>query len=355
MSENSNPLFNSQREKAGAQTFDKYSYQYHWALYRIIREHDMTNEYAVFIELHEDVVISNSLDASIAKFEFNQVKTNKTPFNTFQLVVNKKGGNSVLGKLVKSGIAKPYANAIESLNLIATNKFSLELKKKDVDLNIIRKEDLSDNQLKELEDALKKELSITELPSNIKFIYSDLPGNNYQTFLIGAIAELINKLFHGSYSNPKDIYTLLIDELYRKGKVTYDFKLWDELLKNKALTSIQVTRVINEFTNLKDEAKIESEFNNICDELGLKSIETKKLKRSFSRYRRQRISNRSSLQIDTTDFFIKGIELNIAMGITDMKDLIENVQKVIPAKIGKQFSSKDEISTALICEYIMMS
>jgi len=353
--ENKNPLFDSQQEKSGAQTFDKYSFQYHWALYRIITDHEKANEYAVFIELHEDVVISNSLDVSVAKFEFNQVKTNKIPFNTYQLVLNKKGGKSVLGKLVKSGIAKPYSKAIESLNLIATKKFNLELKNKDVELNIIKKEDLSYNQLKELEDELKKELGISELPGNVKFILSDLPDSNYQTFLIGSIAELINKLFPGSYSNAKDIYTLLIDELYRKGKVTYDFTQWDELLSNKALTSIQVTRVINEFTNLKDEAKIDSEFNSICNEMGLKSIEAKKLKRSFARYKRQRISNRSSLQIDTTDFFIKEIESNILLGIIDMKDLIENIHKAIPTKIGRQFSSKDEITTALICEYIMMN
>ena len=92
-----NPLFEGQREKSGSTTFDKYSFQYHWALYRVISNHLDQKEYAVIIELHEDVVVSNSLDVDSAKFEFNQVKTNKTPFNTFQLVKNKKAGNSVLG------------------------------------------------------------------------------------------------------------------------------------------------------------------------------------------------------------------------------------------------------------------
>lgn len=353
--ENKNPLFESQREKAGAQTFNKYSFQYHWALYRIVSEHELKNEYAVIMELHEDVVISNSLDVSLAKFEFNQVKTNKSSFNTYQLVLKKKAGSSVLGKLVKSGNGKPYSKQIESLNLISTNKFNLELKKKDTELKIITKDDLSANQLKELEDELLKEIGISELPTNIKFIISDIPDTNYQTFLIGTIAVLINRVFPGSLSNAQDIYTLLIDELYRKGKVTYDFTQWDELLKNKALTSIQVTRVINEFTNLKDEAKIESEFNDICNEMGLKSIEAKKLKRSFGRYKRQRISNRSTIQIDITKFFVTEIESNISAGITDMKELISNIQKTIPTKISRQFTSQDEITTALICEYIMIS
>jgi hypothetical protein len=350
-----NPLFDSQREKAGAKTFDKYSFQYHWALYRIISEHENSNEYAVIIELHEDVVISDSLDVSKANFEFNQVKTTSSSFNTHQLVIKKKNGSSILGKLVQSVNGKPFSKQVNSLNLIATSKFTLELKKEDIELRTITKDDLSDKQLKELENELLKEIGISELPANIKFIISDIPDTNYQTFLIGAIAELINKIFPGSYSNAKDIYTLLIDELYRKGKVTYDFTKWDELLKDKALTSIQVTRVINEFTNLKDEAKIEAEFNSICSELSLKSIEAKRLKRSFSRYRRQRISNTSTLQMDTTKFFVKEIESNISKGVTELKELIENIQKVIPEKIGKQFSSKDEFTTALICEYIMMN
>ena len=72
---NSNPLYTPQREKAGAQTFGKYMYQYHWALYRIFKEHEVGKEYAVFIELHEDIVLADSLEVAQVKFEFNQVKT----------------------------------------------------------------------------------------------------------------------------------------------------------------------------------------------------------------------------------------------------------------------------------------
>lgn len=350
-----NPLFDGQREKSGAATFDKYSFQYHWALYRVISNHADQQEYAVIIELHEDVVVSNSLDVDKAKFEFNQVKTNKSPFNTYQLVKNKKGGNSVLGKLIKGVSGKPYVTKIETLNLVNSNKFTLELAKENIELKIIRKEDLSRKQISELESELKKEIGISELPTNLRFIISDIPDSDYQTILIGTIAKLINSLFPGSYTNAESIYTLLIDELYRKGKVTYDFSKWDELLKNKALTSIQVSKVINEFTNIKDEAKIEIEFNNICSEMGLKSLQAKILKRSFDRYKRQRISNTSTLQKDTTQFFTTNIDNGISDGVTEMTELIERTLNSAPPKIKKQFPTKDEFSTALICEYIMMN
>lgn len=350
-----NPLFDGQREKSGAKTFDKYSYQYHWALYKVISEHDEKSEYAVFIELHEDVVVCDSLDSEKANFEFNQVKTNSARFTPYQLVHKKKNGSSVLGKLIQSINTKPYADKVTSLNLICTSNFNLELEKDDVDLKTIRKEDLSKKQLTELEEALKKEIAITELPSSLKFIIPELSQNNYQKVLIGEISSLINRLYPHSYYNDQSIYTVLMDELIRKGKVVYDFTKWDELLKYKALTSVQIATVINEFTNVKDEAQIEMQFNQICNEIGLNSIKSKILKRSFSRYKRQRISNRSSLQHDTTMFFQKEIDASISSGITEMTDLIQQINLKIPSKIKKQFSSKEEITSALICEYIMMS
>ena len=74
-----NPLVaESKREKAGSETLKKYDYQYHWAFCRLLEEHAQGNEYAVFVEEHEDVTVANSLDVDLVNFEFNQVKETKT-------------------------------------------------------------------------------------------------------------------------------------------------------------------------------------------------------------------------------------------------------------------------------------
>jgi hypothetical protein len=70
----SNPLLAAQRETSGASTFEKYDYQYHWALFRALDEYSKDREFVVFVELHEDVVIGSSLSSEHAMFEFNQVK-----------------------------------------------------------------------------------------------------------------------------------------------------------------------------------------------------------------------------------------------------------------------------------------
>ena len=90
MPEKKNPLFETQREKSGSTTLNKYLFQYHWALYKIITEHSSIPEYAVFLELHEDVIICDSLDVNKAKFDLNQVKTTNVKFNTNKLVKSKK-------------------------------------------------------------------------------------------------------------------------------------------------------------------------------------------------------------------------------------------------------------------------
>jgi hypothetical protein len=352
---NQNPLLAAQREKAGSETFEKYSYQYHWALYRILNSHIKTNEYAVFVELHEDVVVSDSLDDSKANFEFNQVKTTKGRFTAHKLVHQKKNKKCVLGKLISSGFEKPFKDRITELNLVALNDFSLTLKEEGLNLNKITLDDLSDAQFKELEEAIKREMGILSLPSNIQFIVPDLSEKNFQNDVIASIAKLVSNLFPSSHCSPVEIYRLLIDEINRKGKVIYDFTKWNELLTNKALTSITVTEVINSFTQIKDETKVQVEFHTICTEIGLNSIKSKVLKRSFDRYRTKRISNSSTLQMDTTKYLVDEIQINIDKGVDVLEQLIENVTNKIPEKMLRQFNNDLEIKSAIICEYIMMS
>ena len=50
-----NPLSEAQRESAGASTFGKYNFQFHWALCEIIAKRKKQKEYALLIEHHEDV------------------------------------------------------------------------------------------------------------------------------------------------------------------------------------------------------------------------------------------------------------------------------------------------------------
>ncbi|RAJ89912.1 uncharacterized protein DUF4297 [Larkinella arboricola] len=351
VTDDSSPLFAPQREKKGAETFGKYGYQYHWALYRVLKEHEKLNEYAVFVELHEDVVLSNSLDKSQAKFEFSQVKTNQTPLSTAD-ILRPKSGKSVLGKLLDTCTNKPFASSINYINLVSANGFNIDLKVEGVALEIIRVDDIHDDTIKDIEEKIKKELGCTELPSNIQFIIPDLPDKRFQDVVISQIAKLISNLFPASFCDPMNIYRSLIDDLNMKGTVLYDYNKWDELLDKKALTSVAVTKAINVSLVSKNDAAIDASFVEITSEMGMTLFQRDRFKKAFNRYKQKRIGNRSTLQLDTSKT-MKALIEDQSLYCSNMNELLDVASNLLPDKIKNQFPNKDDLNAAIICEYIM--
>ena len=204
------------------------------------------------------------------------------------------------------------------------------------------------------EDEIKKEINNSSLPVNLNFIVPSLSEKNYQNDVISEISKLISSMHPDSRYNSVEIYKLLIDEIHRKGKVTYDYRSWEELIKKKSLTSETVIALINQFTNIKDEGKIDQEFSQICTELDLTSIQSKLIRRPFDRYRKRRLSNHSTSQIDISKEITLQIEKIITSGEINMNSLLSRVDKSITAKIRQKFRSEEEIKAAIICEYIML-
>jgi Cap4 dsDNA endonuclease len=110
----SNPLYVAQREKAGAATFDRFNFQYDWALYEFLEQHKLNQVSIVFVEFHEDVVFGSSLDAADARFVFCQVKAGASAnFNKKSLVKRIKQKPSVLGKMFTSVGDKKIAARVD--------------------------------------------------------------------------------------------------------------------------------------------------------------------------------------------------------------------------------------------------
>lgn len=348
-----NPLLSPQREKSGSSTYSKYGYQYHWALFRVIEQHELKKEYAVFVELHEDVVIANSLDVKNATFEFNQVKTNKNRFTDKNLIKKTKTKPSVLGKLLSSCLNKDYSESIEKINLVSTSGFNLSLKNPDLDFEVIKISDIKQTSFKDIEQKLIDEIGCEGLPENLQFIIPSLPVLEYQDNLIGKISRLIKTLYPKTDFDSVDIYRTLIDELDRKGKNMFDYKDWNDALRKKALTSVTVTTVINDFTCHKGGDIITSEFDEIANELGLKIIQRKNLKNAFSRYRSKRIGSRTANQLQISSNINSLINENINDCNDNIETLIDLISKQLPRKIFNQFTAEIDLKGAIIFEYII--
>ncbi|PIT49927.1 dsDNA nuclease domain-containing protein [Snodgrassella alvi] len=127
-----NPLACPQRENAGALTFEKFEYQYHWALCRILEAHEVSKDYVIFMELHEDVLFATSTDKTKAEFEFTQVKSiSSSPCTATQLVKiqSSNQANSLLGKMLSGIKDKPFISRLKNVDLVLTCGYKIDLKK----------------------------------------------------------------------------------------------------------------------------------------------------------------------------------------------------------------------------------
>lgn len=346
-----NPLLDAQRETAGSATFGKYRYQYHWGLYRAIARHRDGNEYALIVELHEDVVFADSLDESKANFEFSQVKEMASSL-TAKALIRVNGTGSILGKLLSSGVDKPYSERLVGLNLVSTGGFSLPLAKEGLRLDVIAPEDLDSDTLKTLSDAIKAELKLDPLPTILRFVVPDLPAARFEEVVIAAINRLVDDMFPGSRTNALEIYRVLYDDLEMKGTVAIDIKDWDDFLKRKALTCESVTQVINQFTNIPNEGQVQVTFNQIAAEMGLTTVTSKALQRSFLRYRQQRMANISVRQLDLTSEISTLINQVMDENIQEISRLVDVVLSRLSLETKQQFASDDDLRAAIICEFI---
>jgi len=219
MSITTNPLYAQQREYSGAQTFHKYLYQYNWAIFTIFDLYKNNSEYVVFPELHEDIVIGNSLKFDEVNFDFNQVKCIETgeKYTLASLVYkdSKKNTASILGKLLESNSSYLYRSRIKNLNLVASCGYNFEIK----DGTKLSKININDiNDTKGYKDKLIKEMSLDNLPDNLNFIDPEFPPETQRYAVIGRISDVLNEKHPDSNFNATTIYNLYLMKYAKKVK-----------------------------------------------------------------------------------------------------------------------------------------
>jgi hypothetical protein len=355
----SNPLATAQRETAGAQTFEKYEYQYHWALCRILGAHENADDYVVFIELHEDVVLATSTNESIARFEFNQVKNvsesawTKKRLTSAPKATAKKVTNSILGKMLQGVREKPFVDKLNSLDLVATCGFNLPPKTDGLKLSIISIGDLHEDCLKDIQAAIDRELGTYPIPKTLRFITPDLPASGFQDVAIGRISKLVDVKAPGAKCNASTIYRVLIDDLHRKGTVAFDFTEWNNLVKNKGTTHSDVERVISSYTESKGIEAFLQDFEDILKDLELKSSKRIQVRRAFERYHNAVRLERTLIAIDNQQAVKEAVERNFeAFEEQGVKEFMEKVFASLPETTQKNLVDLESTQAAIIYELL---
>ncbi|MDF2413938.1 DUF4297 domain-containing protein [Aeromonas sp. 1HA1] len=347
-----NILAEQQREKSGATTFAKYDYQYHWALCKLIDKQMEKKEFAIFIEFHEDVLVSNGLDVSDATFEFNQIKNVQKKYTPENLVkIDKDSNNSVLGKLLLSVKDKMYSKQVIAVNLVSSGGFSLPMKK-DLQLEIISTGDLSDSCLATLKQSLSDEIKINEIPSNLGFIVPKMKIDNHREYGISKIAELVNSIYPSSMCNSVSIYRSLIDELHIKGSITEDYSDWDMLIEKKGITSKKLMDTISVYTKDASIDEIVLIGKDILAEMGFFTLKKNAISSIVRTIAMTKVSASDRLDIEKSKIINLAIENEknkyINSPTIDFFNAIKGLMEM--GSDSALFKNEDEISAYIIYE-----
>lgn len=355
-----NPLASPQRETSGAQTFEKYEYQYHWALCRVLSAHETQTDYVVFVELHEDVVFGNSTDEMLAQFEFNQIKNVSGSAYTVKKLTSRPKGkkatekNSVLGKMLVGVNGKPFRDKIHALSLVATCGFSLALKEDGLSLSVISVGELHDDCLNDIHASLAEEIGEDQkLPDILTFVKPDLPSTEFQDTTIGRISKLVNAKAPGVKCNAQDIYRSLIDDLHRKGMVAFDFSQWNTLVKRKGLTYADVDKVISAHTEKKGIDLMMPDFDDIVNDKALQYHQKIPLRRAFERYHSNVHLGRTLLALEIQTAVKKAVEDHYVVFTQDGANaFIDAALPALPESVIANLADPATAEAALIYELI---
>ncbi len=349
-----NPLgLEPKREKSGSDTFRKYNFQYHWAFCRMLDEHENGNEFALFIEEHEDVTIANSIDVDKTTFEFNQVKETSKKHTIHSLTkISKSESQSLIEKLAKSCCGKLYSDKIARVNFVSTGGYSFDLHKNGYSFEVISSGQLSCEEEKKIADCIAHIKGTSGFYDKLAFVIPELPEKGFDHVVEGKISSLINKLVPGIKYNSNSIYDCIIRDLSRKGENSFDYEDWDEAIRKKAITHRQLSDVIEQHISRKPDENIVTELMLILkDEYSLNSLSRRKIVRGFNRYYTKKIASRESLVNEVSVDIVDSIE-KMAHKHSNAKDLEVAVVNVLNERTLSFFSTPDDRTGAFLYELL---
>lgn len=347
-----NPLFQEQREKFGSQTFNKYRYQYHWALLHALEKFSLKLDHAVFVELHEDVISVDSISKYPLEFDYFQVKClTEKKLSINKIAIAKKNGETIFGKILSNYKNNSLRPNIKSLNLVSQFGFSLNLENPKIKLNNIKINDLITSEKQILENCIN-ELKL-ELPlSNISFITPVLQENNQDSQVIGEISSTINKLYPNKNFNPCSIYNILINSLYKKGCDTLDYKNWEEALNNKSITSNEIKKVVHTFIEDPLHENLLNDAKALINDLKFKSLKKIRIRNHFNNLIID-LYNPTSYHVEIEDIIKPMVAQSIEVGVDDIDAIIEDIIIQVSKHPKKELIDMEDELIAHIILYIL--
>lgn len=308
-------------ELSGARSKNRFRQEVFWGVSKMFDLFDKPDFCVVFdykcdIEVHYPDIL-----------EFYQVKTKKVaePYTFRSLATKKKGtGKSIIGQLYL--LRNLGDDSIDIKVAIVSNTFFKYGDKVYSDIETLLFSDLDDATQKTIKTALKKEITEGEIDlTKISYIFTSMDLTNPDDALRGKIVKHFELIKKTEPLKPNALYRLIVDTA--NGKASYELKSndYDELVKNKGITKIELSGLLDRYA--KNEDACVDATKKYIEELNKGVRATKKLKSALVAVCGELIKSK----------FLKEKERDIAAYLSEHEDELpddDNIESIVDVLIA---------------------
>lgn len=236
----------SEREKGGQTALDRFDYQTAWGVSRLLDLHEKGSNYAVAFEFHDDIVVLDDADEPTSAI-FYQVKTKESGNWSFAKITQR---TSVKGSKKSSFAGKMFDNCVRFGATVERLVFVSNQPLPEV-IVVHGEEKFSSADKKKLEKFVKNiSQEVGSYDDSVHtalffFVFSDLNLTNYQSTVIGRIAEFLEAAL-GADIPPKTFALALIDFCRKRSKALADLDNFEALKTSKFVTRANMMKWLSQ-------------------------------------------------------------------------------------------------------------
>lgn len=244
-----------QRENAGSLVPNRYQYQYHWSLVKMLDLYDTQDDFAMFFEFGDDILILDSV-VNPSSLDFYQIKTKKQK-NTFYWKLSdltntgtkKKPKISYLSKLIDNYTRYKYDN-VKSIRFVSNLPFKFSQK------DILTEQECTLGELTQDEfntvktsicNICKKSNCQLDCKNILYFSCTGVPIDHFREMCVGKLNNFLSKKFPNSKISPNALYEVLLKDIEIKSMNARKNKTIEELIKAKSISKEQINKQLQEF------------------------------------------------------------------------------------------------------------
>lgn len=253
-----------EREKGGQTALDRFDYQTAWGVSHLLDLHEMGSNYAVAFEFHDDIVALDDADSPTSAI-FYQVKTKASGNWSFAQITQRKsskGGkkSSFAGKMFDNCVR--FGATVERLAFVSNQPLP--------EVIVAHGEGAfssAENQkLERFVKAISEEVDGYDKAVHTVlffFVFSDMNLTNYQTTVIGRIAEFLEAEL-GADIPPKTFALTLNDFCRKRSKALADLENFETLKASKFVTRANMIKWLSQ---ARDHHSHRPEWKAVADDL----------------------------------------------------------------------------------------